>query len=324
MDPQIFDLGDFPLRSGKVMRGAFLAYRCYGRLNEARDNAVVMPTFYTGTHTRNEIFFGPGRPVDPARHFIIGINMFGNGLSASPSNRGGADFPQPSLADNIAAQHRLVTALGVKRIALVYGWSMAGCQSYQWAHDHPDMVAAILPFCASARCAPHNWVFLDGVSAALLADQSFAGGRYTSQPRAGLEAFGRVYAGWAFSQTYFREGLHRPRFVSKEDLLAEWAREHAEDWDANDLLCMLRAWQDHDIAAGGDLAAALGRIQARAILVPCSSDLYFRPEDNQAELAHLSQAELRVFETDHGHCAVTGGDPRFPSFLDACLRDLLA
>ncbi|MEL6478577.1 MAG: alpha/beta fold hydrolase [Pseudomonadota bacterium] len=324
MDHEVFDLGDFPLHSGAVMKGAFLAFRTYGTLNAAGDNAVVMPTFYTGTHTRNEIFFGAGRPVDPARHFIIGINMFGNGLSASPSNLGGADFPQPSLADNVAAQHRLVTALGVKRIALVYGWSMAGCQTYQWAHDHPEMVAAILPFCASARCAPHNWVFLDGVAAALRADQSFANGRYATPPRAGLEAFGRVYAGWAFSQTYFREALHRPRFETKEDLLAEWAREHAEDWDANDLLCMLHAWQAHDIAAGGELSAALRRITARAIIAPCSSDLYFRPEDNAAELPHLPNAELRVFETDYGHCAVTGNDPAFPAFLDACLRDLLA
>ena len=322
-DPQIFELGDLPLSSGAVMRDAFLAFQTYGTLNAAGDNAVVMPTFYTGTHWRNEIFFGPDRPVDPARHFIVGINMFGNGLSASPSNRGGADFPVPTLADNVAAQHRLITALGVRRIALVYGWSMAGCQSYQWAAQYPEMVAAILPFCASARCAPHNWVFLDGVASALRADQTFAEGRYKSPPRAGLEAFGRVYAGWAFSQTYFREALHRPRFATKEDLLAEWAREHAEDWDANDLLCMLRAWQNHDIADGGALPEALGRIRARAILAPCSSDLYFRPEDNHAELPALPNARVRVFETDYGHCAVTGSDPAFPAFLDACLADLL-
>lgn len=323
-DYEIFDLGDFRLRSGAVMEGAFLAYRTYGRLNAAGDNAVVMPTFYTGTHRRNEVFFGPGRPVDPGKHFIIGINMFGNGLSASPSNRGGADFPQPTLADNVEAQHRLVTALGVRRIRLVYGWSMAGCQSYQWAARFPEMVDAILPFCASARCSPHNWVFLDGVSAALMADPAFAEGRYTEPPRRGLEAFGRVYAGWAFSQAYFRHALHRPRFETREELLAEWAREHAEDWDANDLLCMLRAWQMHDIADGGDLAAALGRIRARAVLMPASSDLYFPPEDNAAEQRHIPQAGLRIFHTDHGHCSVGGGDPAFAAFLDGALEALLS
>ena len=209
-----FELGDVELLNGGVLQQAQLAFQTYGELNAKKDNVVVMPTFYTGSHTRNVGYFGPGRALDPARHFIVSINMFGNGISTSPSNAveacRGADFPTVTLWDNIACQHRLLTEeLGVEKIALVTGWSMAGCQSYQWAAQYPDMVDAILPFCASAKTSPHNIVFLEGVKGALTADGDYMDGRYTKQPERGLRAFGRAYAGWAFSQTFYREGHYK-------------------------------------------------------------------------------------------------------------------
>ncbi len=116
--------------------------------------------------------------------------MFGNGLSSPLSNTtppfDGPRFPAVTLYDNVACQHRLLArALGVTRIVLVLGWSMAGCQSYQWRAQYPDIVDAILPFCALARTSAHNTVFLEGVKAALMADAAFAGGDYTAPPEAG-------------------------------------------------------------------------------------------------------------------------------------------
>ena len=149
------------LQSGAILKNAQLAYATYGTLNAAADNAVLLPTFYTGTHVRNEALFGPGRAIDPARHFVVSINLFGNGYSSSPSNstapQDGPRFPQVTLFDNVACQHRLLTErLGVRRIALVLGWSMAAMQAYQWAAQYPDMVEAILPYCGAARCSPHQ------------------------------------------------------------------------------------------------------------------------------------------------------------------------
>ena len=136
-------------------------------------------------------------PKDEMIKYIVSINMFGNGLSSSPSNtespQDGPRFPHVSLWDNVACQYRLLTeALGVKRIALVTGWSMAGCQAYQWAAQYPDFVDAILPFCASAKTSPHNFVFLEGVRSALCADQHWNNGDYSSPPVNGLKAFARV------------------------------------------------------------------------------------------------------------------------------------
>ena len=116
-----------------VLQDAQLAYATYGTLNAAADNAVLLPTFYTGTHLRNEALFGPGRAIDPARHFVVSVNLFGNGYSSSPSiapsPQDGPRFPHVTLFDNVACQHRLLTEhLGVRGIALILGWSMARCK----------------------------------------------------------------------------------------------------------------------------------------------------------------------------------------------------
>ena len=137
-DYAIFEAGDIELQSGERLPGAKLAYATYGALSAAKDNAVLMPTYYTGSHEGNEAFFGAGRALDPARHFIVSINLMGNGLSSSPSNTPAPDdgprFPKVTLWDNVACQRRLLAEVfGVARLRLVTGWSIGGCQSYQWA-----------------------------------------------------------------------------------------------------------------------------------------------------------------------------------------------
>ena len=331
---EVFELGDVALQSGQVLEQAKLAYKTYGELSSARDNVVVVPTFYTGTHVRNEAYFGPGRGVDPARHFIVSPNLFGNGLSTSPSNAvascRASRFPTTTLYDIVACQQRLLAeAFGIERVALVMGWSMGACQSFQWAAQFPDRVDAILPFCGSAKTSPHNFVFLEGVKAALQADPVFAGGDYVEPPAEGLKAFGRVYCGWAYSQTFFREHMYRRfGFDTVEAMLCDWEQDHLA-WDANNLLAKLKSWQLGDVSANelynGDFAAALGAIKAKAIVVPCTQDLYFTPEDNQIEVSMMPNAVCRPFDSPFGHCVASGdNEPEFLEAIDAAATELLA
>jgi len=332
-DHEILELGDLALQSGAVLPDARLAYKTLGRLNAAGDNAILIPSYYTGSHRNNEGYVAASRALDPERHFIVLTNLFGNGLSSSPSNTqppfDGPRFPLVTLHDNVACQNRLLgELLGVERLALVLGWSMGAMQAYQWAAQYPNRVAAILPFCGSAKCSPHNFVFLDGVKAALEADGHWNGGDCTAPPEKGLKAFGRVYAGWAYSQTFYREGLYRTLgFQTLEDLLVDWEEDHL-GWDGNDLLAMLRTWQAGDISDNtlyqGDVAKALAAIEARAIVVPCNTDLYFPPEDNALEVAEMKNAELRVFDSPFGHCVASPGvHPAFTAFLDDAIAALL-
>jgi len=331
VDYDVFEATDFALQSGAVLPVARLAYKTHGTLSASKDNVIVFPSRYAGTHADQTYLIGSGMALDPEKYFIVCLNMMGSGLSSSPSNTGvpqdGPRFPHVSFQDNVSLQHRLVTALGIRRLRLVTGWSMAGCQCYHWAVQYPEMVDAILPFCGSARTSPHNRVFLEGVKAALTADAAFAGGDYKAPPVAGLRAFARVYAGWAYSQTFFRDRLHQTLgHATYADLLRDWEEDHCQNWDANDLLAMLETWMAGDISAGveGSFEEVLGAIQTRAILMPCRQDLYFPPEDNAIEAQFMPRAKFRPVDSPWGHCAASpGNDPTFMAALDDAFAELL-
>ena len=143
-----------------------------------------------------------------------------------------------------------------------------------------------------------------------------------------MRAFGRVYVAWAYSQAFFRDGLYRQLgFETLEDFVRDWEEDHLK-WDANDLLTKIWTWQHADISDNpmyrGDFKRALGAIRARAIVMPCDSDLYFPPEDNAVEVALMPHAELRVFGSPWGHCAGSPGRlPEFTRALDEAAAELL-
>src|SRR6187399_434869 len=136
-EAQYFELGDFELQSGEVLPNARLAYRAIGKLHADRRNAVLFPTYYTGTHRDNAKLVQTGRALDPAEWFVVIPNLFGNGISSSPSNhptQAGAAFPRLTLLDNVRAQQRLLSEqFGIERVALALGWSMGAQQAYHHA-----------------------------------------------------------------------------------------------------------------------------------------------------------------------------------------------
>ena len=335
MDYEIFEAGSVVLQSGATIRDCKLAFKTFGTLNPAKDNVVVYPTWYSGQHYENEWLVGPGMALDPAKYFIIIPNMLGNGLSSSPSNTpepyNGPRFPHVTAADNVRLQHRLVTEkFGIEQVRLVVGWSMGALQTFHWGALFPDMVERIAPFCGSAKCSRHNFVFLEGVKAALTADVAFAGGWYKSKPETGLRAMGRVYAGWGFSQAFYRQELDIKTlgFSSLEDFMVAFWEGLFLQRDANNLLAMLWTWQNGDIGAnemyGGDFRRALGAIKAKAFVMPGQTDLYFPPEDSEIEVAHMPNARLITIPSVWGHFAGgPGTNPVDVAFIDAKLKELL-
>jgi len=280
-----------------------LSFETYGTLNAAGDNCVLVPTYYAGTDKSYLPIIGPGRALDPARWFIVIPNMLGNGVSTSPSN--GSFYAQASIEDNVRLQHALLSALGVKGIALAYGWSMGAMQSFGWAALHPDMVAALLPVCGTANCWPLNYVFLEGVKATM---------------PAGKRAFGRAYAGWAYSAQFYREELYRNiGYNTLEDFLTYWEDDHVA-YDERDLLAMLHTWQHAKLTD-----AQLGGIKARTIIMPCAQDMYFTLEEARLEAALIPGAELRIIDSPYGHCAGAPGlVPAQSAQIEAAMAELLA
>jgi homoserine O-acetyltransferase/O-succinyltransferase len=335
VDYEIYELGDVTLQHGATLRDCKLAYKTYGELNADKSNAIVYPTWYSGRHWDNEWLIGEGMALDPAKYFIIVPNMLGNGLSTSPSNcpppYDKARFPRVTFFDQVQQQHKLVTErFGIETLPLVTGWSMGAGQTYQWCVSFPDMVQRACPFCGSSKTSEHNIVFLEGVKAALTADDAFKGGWYDETPAKGIRAAARVYAGWGFSQAFYWDQVYKEMgYSSLEDFLVGfWEGFFLDERDPNNLLAMLWTWQNGDVGRtpgfDGDTVKALNSIKAKLISVPAEKDLYFPPEDEAWAVEHIPNGELRVIPGVWGHFAGGGANPVDTAYIDDILKGLLA
>jgi homoserine O-acetyltransferase len=268
----VFDHGDLTLQSGARLPSARLSWKAHGTLSANRDNVIVYPTSYGAKHPDLEWLIGPDKILDPTRWFIIIPDMFGNGLSSSPSDT--PDYPTlVTIHDNVQAQrHALHTLFGIDQVACVYGWSM--------------------------EAAPEH----------------LGNGRFAAEPRAAKRAFGRIYAAWGLSQDFYRAGLHLAGGPTPNLGAPDLETFLKTDWEdrfgarpAANLYAQLRTWDAADISANalydGDLSAALRAIQARVLLMPGDTDLYFRTADNAAELPLLASAALRPIPSIWGHRA---------------------
>ena len=307
------------LQRGGTLRHANIVWKTYGTLSPRRDNVILYPTSYGAHHTDIEWLVDVRRCLDPSRYFIIIPNMLTNGLSSSPSNT--PDFPDVTTYDNVMLQRQMLVELfGIDRLKLVYGWSMGAQQAYHWGALFGEAVERIVVNCGSARTAPHNFVFLEGVRATLEA---------AATPQQGLRAMGRIYAGWALSQTFYRREMWRDLgFNSLEDFLVRSWEANFLRRDMNDLLAQLWTWQHGDIAANdlyrGDLQMALSGIKAKVLLMPSATDLYFQTDDNREELPHLRYGRLVEIPSVWGHRAGNPRDnPEDAAFIDAQVEALL-
>jgi homoserine O-acetyltransferase len=327
----VFELGSFALQSGAVLPNARLVYRTYGKLAKDRSNVILYPTSYAAQHGDIDWLIHSDGILNPERWFVVIPNMFGNGLSTSPSHFSSEQRLALTHYDNVAAQDRLLREVfGVERLALVYGWSMGAQQAYHWAVLHPERVQRLAALCGTARTSPHNTIFLRSLEAALQADPAWNGTRFVDTPVRGLRAFARIYASWAASQAFYRERLYLELGYSDLDdyLVRGWEANYRRR-DPLDLLAMLRTWIACDVAANslhhGDLAAALGTIQARTLVMPSATDLYFTPEDCAADAAAIRGARLLTIRSIWGHRAGNPQqNPADAQFIRAAVQELLA
>jgi homoserine O-acetyltransferase len=205
---------------------------------------------------------------------------------------------------------------------------MGGQQAYEWASWFPDRVSRAAVLCGAARTAPHTHVFLEGMRAALTCDAAYAGGDYEQPPARGLRALGRAWAGWALSQAFYRAHKYRDMgYATLEDFLVRYWEGLYLARDANNLVSMIRTWQQADVSANdryhGDLAAAMRAIEAEVLVMPGRTDLYFPPEDSEAEVLLLRNGRLRPIPSIWGHYAGGGRSAEDVAFINDAVRQLV-
>ncbi|KAJ5704135.1 hypothetical protein N7493_011273 [Penicillium malachiteum] len=347
-DYEIYKLGDWELQSGQKIADAHIAFTTFG---DPKSSAILYPSWFSGLLSDNFWLIGEDKTLNPKDYFIIVTGLFGNGQSSSPSNQPTpGPFPKVSFYDNVRAQHELITKhFGITHLRAVVGWSMGAGQTFQWATQYPEFMDIAVPFCGSAKTSLHNQVFLEGVKSALLAVKSTpsAGsgeiGVQTSstefrtwtieEKEIGLKAMGRVYAGWGFSQAFYRQKLYETVLGYKglEDFMQNFWEKWACSKDPENLLVMVQTWQNGDVSKqepyNGDFEKALASIKAKTLVLPAQTDLYFPPEDSEYEVKCMAPGigKLDIFPSIWGHWAGGPGDSEEDvKWLDKQLQQFFA
>ena len=331
----VYALGAFTLEGGATIPEAKLVYATYGHLNVRHDNAILLPSHYLADHHGYDWLIGPPLALDTTKYFLVATEMFGNGHSSSPSNTPepfhGPRFPVTTIRDNVEAVHRLLThELGIMHVRAIIGFSMGAEQAFQWAVSYPTFMDRIVATSGTAKCYGHGFVRLEGQIAALEADGEFKGGDYAQEPIRGIRAFGAVWAGWLYSQEWWRRELWRtltPSAKSAPDAMAAIVKGF-EGADANDYILQAHTWEQHDVGTttgfGGNVERALRSIVVPVLYMPSATDLYFSLGDAEYERQFIQHVQFVPIPSLWGHPAGAGEAPADRAFIDAHVRAFLA
>jgi homoserine O-acetyltransferase len=328
------------LECGRALAGVTLHYAVYGRLNAAKDNAVLVCHALTGSALVGAWWpeiFAPGAVLSLEHDFVICINLLGScygstGPGSVDPETGkiyGPDFPLVSIRDNVRAQSELLDSLGIRRLRLVLGSSLGGMQALDWAIYDPKrveraVVIGVAPLSAMGLALNHLQ------RQAIQHDPAWAGGRYLPQrpPRQGVSLARQIgmvsyKSAELFDERYGRHpnrngedpwgldnqggGLIGGRFDIAGYLDYQGER-FIDRFDANSYLAIMRTMDTWDPLRGASSAKeAFGGIRARLIFVGISSDWLFPPQTVR-DFAFIIrsagvQVDYREMTSAHGHDA---------------------
>src|SRR5271168_860299 len=182
-----FVIKNFKTESGTVLPEARIVYGTYGKLNAKGDNAILLPSHYMAEMHGYGWLIGPGKALDPTKLFLVTSELFGNGRSSSPSNTPepfhGPRFPVTTIRDNVEAVHELLQKeLGIGHLVAVIGFSMGAQQAFQWSVSYPDFMDRVVATSGTAKTYGHGIVRLESQINAILTDEAFKNGDYTTEP----------------------------------------------------------------------------------------------------------------------------------------------
>ena len=355
--------GPFPLDCGQALDNITVAYCTYGTLNAARSNAILVCHALTGDQyaaSRHPLtgkpgwwdsVIGPGRPIDPARFFVICANVLGSCIGSTgprsirleTGEPWGTDFPPITIRDMVRAQKMLVDSFGIDRLFAVVGGSMGGMQVLEWAATYPQSVFAAVPIATAPFHSAQNIAFHEVGRQAIFADPNYHGGRYWE--RDVIPARGLAVARMAAHITYLSEQALTRKFGRRlqnaeqglslfgdmfevESYLRHQGSTFVRRFDANSYLTITRAMDYFDLACehDGDLSAAFRGTPTRFCVVSFTSDWLFPTAQSRNIARALNKAAANVsfveIVSDKGHDAFLLDEPDFhrtlAGFLAGC------
>jgi homoserine O-acetyltransferase len=312
---------EFVFEGGGIINPLVLVYECYGSLNAAKDNAVIVHhALSTSSHLAStqknpekgwwQEMVGPGCHLDTDKYCIICINNLGScygsvgpdSINPDTSRKYRTDFPVTTIIDMVRSQKLLIEALGIGKLHAILGNSMGAMLSLAWMTLYPDDANYLISISSCAQSYPANNANRYLQRDMIKLDPLWKGGNYNySGDLDGFKAARRLglltYRNWAELNERF---VNKTGRESIDHYLEYNAEKFVNRFDCNSYLCLLESMNTFNLG-GRDktLADAFRSIQARPLVVSVNSDILFTPSQQQALYSALSEAGLEVSYIEH-------------------------
>ncbi len=311
------DASPMPLECGKMLAPVEVRYETYGKLNEKKDNAILIIHALTGdAHVAGkhsiddrkpgwwDTMVGPGKAFDTNKYYIICSNCLGGcsgttgpgSINPATNKPYGLDFPIITISDMVDLQLKLVEYLGIDKLLAVAGGSMGGMQCLDWAVRYSDKTAGMIFIASAPKLTAQGIAFNAVARNAVLHDKDFNDGNYynSNVPANGL-AIARMIA----HITYLSEEAMHLKFGRRlqnaedyqyifdqefqvESYLDHQGNSFVERFDANSYLYITKALDYYDLTRRyGNLENALAEVQCRSMVVSFTSDWLFPPSQGK-------------------------------------------
>ena len=308
-----------------------LAYETFGKLNESRDNAILVFHALTGDQfvsgknpiTKKEGWWitavGPGKAIDTDKYFVICANVIGGCMGSwgpkeidkKTSESYGLNFPVITIRDMVKAQETLLDYLGIKKLLCVTGGSMGGMQSLEFCAIFPNKTFSAVPIACSTSHSAQNIALDELARQAIMADPAWENGNYLKKnilPKNGL-----AVARMAGHISYLSENGLQEKFGRKlqekadyefsfdadfqvESYLRHQGHAFVERFDANSYLYITRAMDYFDLSKQfkGGLLEAFGNQKTKFLVISFSSDWLYPTKENKDIVIALNASGVDV------------------------------
>lgn len=308
----------FTLESGVVLPEMQIAYHTYGTLNHSRSNVIWICHALTANSDVADWwkgFIGPGRAIDPARHFIVCANILGScygssgPLSINPATGKPyfSAFPQVTVRDMVQAHILLRQHLGIDEIQLLMGGSMGGYQAMEWILQEPDRIHQLCLLSTSAAESAWGIAVHTAQRLAIEADNTWR----ESRPDAGANglkaarAIGMLtYRNYeTFVRTQSDPDTHKTDDFRAASYINYQGEKLVKRFNAQSYWRLTKAMDSHNISRGRttDLVATLGLIHQPTFIVGITSDMLCPVEEQQFLSKHIPQATYHEITSSYGH-----------------------
>lgn len=306
----------FELETGHTLPALRIAYHTYGELNAERNNVVWVCHALTANsdvadwwpHTVEE-----GRFLDPTRYFIVCANILGSHYGTTgPLHTNPAtgrpyykDFPPYTIRDMVRVHQLLADELGIDRIHAMIGSSVGGFQAVEWAVMEPHRIERLALIATDAKASPWTIAIDETQRMAIEADTTF-GEERDDAGMAGLAAARAIglltYRGTEGYNLTQQDREEMPKVHRASTYQQYQGEKLCRRYNAYSYYSILNAFDTHSVGRGrGGIAAALGTISARTIVVGITSDIVFTPKEMRELQSMIPDSRYFEIDSPFGH-----------------------